>query len=183
MSTTDPSVPSPATTGHRARRWGAPLLLAVLMASGWTFVWAMNRWHVTAPTVILMLCWAALVVAGYWTLRMAVASRQDDDARWFESRGRRDPLEREKKSLLKAIKEIEFDRETSKISEADAAELVAGYRAKAIEVIKALEQLEASGDARSTADVIAADLRARAAVERSLAKSRRASATKPEKPS
>jgi hypothetical protein len=115
---------------------------------------------------MMLLCWASLVLTGYWAIRMAMASLAHDDGDWFRARGRRDELEREKKSLLKAIKEIDFDREIGKISTADATELVAGYRAKAIEVIKAIEQLDDNRvDGRSVRERIAAEVRARAAVD------------------
>ncbi len=67
-----------------------------------------------------------------------------------------------KKSLLKAIKEIEFDREMRKMSDKDADELTRHYRMRAIEVIK---RLETQGDASSVDAEIDREVRARLKVD------------------
>ncbi len=169
------STPVPAALpAARASRGRTPFpawaVAAALIPPGWLFVLAVNRWHLTTPSVMMMLCWTMLVLTGYWVMQMAVASVTEGDGDWFRARGRRDDLEREKKSLLKAIKEIEFDRDTAKMSNADAAELIAGYRAKAIDVIKAIEALDNpvgpdGGAPLSARDRVLSELRARAAVD------------------
>jgi hypothetical protein len=53
---------------------------------------------------------------------------------------RRKELEREKAALLKAIKELEFDHEMRKVSDDDFAEIGGNYRARAIRVMRQLEQ-------------------------------------------
>jgi hypothetical protein len=139
------------------------LLAAAVVPPGWFFILRVVRWHLTPSAVMLMICWVAIVTVGYFAIRMALSATSPDDAAWFTARGQREELEREKRSLLKAIKEIEFDRETGKISEADAAQLTQVYRARAIEVIKAIEA--AAGSATTAREQILAEVRARKAVD------------------
>jgi hypothetical protein len=72
----------------------------------------------------------------------------------------RDELEREKRTLLKSIKEAEFDAQMGKLSKRDYDDMVRNYRLRAIEVIKLLD----AGGA-STRDDILREVRARAEVE------------------
>jgi len=51
-------------------------------------------------------------------------------------------LYRRKESTYSALKELEFDYKTGKLSESDFKELDAKYRAEAIEVLAALDELE-----------------------------------------
>ncbi|MEO6955047.1 MAG: hypothetical protein ABI321_24820, partial [Polyangia bacterium] len=53
---------------------------------------------------------------------------------------RRKELEREKGLLLKALKELEFDHEMHKVSDADFAEIGGVYRARAIRVMRQLDE-------------------------------------------
>jgi hypothetical protein len=139
------------------------LLGAAVVPPGWFYILRTVRWHLTPSAVMLMICWVAIVTVGYFAVRMALAAAAPDDARWFAARGQREELEREKKSLLKAIKEIEFDRETGKLSAADAASLTATYRARAIEVIKAIEA--ETGTAVTVREQILAEVKARKTVD------------------
>ena len=74
-----------------------------------------------------------------------------------------DPEETAKGVALAALKEIEFDRETGKLSPTDAAALTATYRARAIDIIKAIEA--EAGAAVTVREQILAEARARRAVE------------------
>ena len=84
----------------------------MLVPPGWAFVLYNVRWHLTASAVLLLICWAAVVATGFWAINMAMAAAAEGDEGWFAVRGKREELEREKRGLLKAIKDIEFDRET-----------------------------------------------------------------------
>ena len=53
---------------------------------------------------------------------------------------RRKELEREKTSLMKALKELEFDHEMRKVSDADFAEIGGVYRTRAIRVMRQLDE-------------------------------------------
>lgn len=56
-----------------------------------------------------------------------------------------------KNQALAALREIEFDRETGKLSEADFAELHARYQSRAVEALRAEES--GRGERTATADV------------------------------
>jgi hypothetical protein len=148
----------------RARVWQGragvgPLIALAVYVPGVLYVLAVNRWHLTAPVVMLLLCWAAVVTLGYHLTRMATVA---SDPREVESAvtSTRDELEAEKRKLVKAIKEIEFDRECGKMSEADATVMIADYRQRAIAILKDLERLDAARPGSPRARV-EADLRAR----------------------
>jgi hypothetical protein len=54
---------------------------------------------------------------------------------------RRKELEREKQLLLKALKELEFDHEMRKISDGDYQEIAGQYRARALRVMRQLDEV------------------------------------------
>jgi hypothetical protein len=156
-------LPRVQAVGKAPRPLAPWLFAAAVVPPGWFYILRVVRWHFTPSAVMLMICWVAIVTVGYFAIRMALSAASPDDAAWFTARGQREELEREKKSLLKAIKEIEFDRETGKLSADDAATLTATYRARAIEVIKAIEA--ATGAAVTVREQILAEVRARKAVD------------------
>lgn len=123
------------------------LIAGSLLLAGWLVILLVNRWHVTAPVVFLGLGWFALVLCGrafFWAAQVASTEGTEPESAGFElTADRQVELEREKRALLKAIKEVEFDREMGKMSEADAAEITRVYRARAIDILK---ELEGAGD-------------------------------------
>ena len=123
--------------------WMRYLAITFVLVVGWFFILWQNRFHITAPVVFVCLGFlaAVFVIVNLWRTGATVAE-DDDDAAWTRPLGAHDELEKEKKSLLKAIKEAEFDREMGKLSAADADSLIKSYRARAIDVIKALEGYE-----------------------------------------
>ena len=132
-------VPDPGRGVRRA-------VFAGVLILGWLFVLWQNRFHVTAPVVFVCLGFLAVLatVWNLWRTGSAIAADEPTDA-WTRPLGARDELDKEKKTLLKAIKEAEFDFEMGKLSRADADAMIATYRARAIEVIKELERLEGTG--------------------------------------
>jgi hypothetical protein len=157
--------------GTRAPRAAAsPAARAAAIAAGVIVIGAVfiawsHRFHVTVPVVIMTLGWIAVVSTVYTLIRIGTtASEHDpDEVAWWKPTGKREELEREKRSLLKAIKEIEFDREMGKMTDADAAEILRVYRGHAIEVIKALDHVD-SGGPRSVREEIEREVKARLAV-------------------
>jgi hypothetical protein len=140
-------------------------LLAVALVVGWLFILWQNRFYLTPAVVFVMLGYFAVVMTIYnlWrTGAAAVASNDEDDgdAAWGRPAGERDELEKEKRTLLKAIKEAEFDHAMGKLSQRDADEMIATYRARAIDVIKELERLDA-GEAGTVRERIERELKAR----------------------
>jgi hypothetical protein len=145
---------------------GASLLLA-----GWVVILMVNRWHVTAPVVFLGIGWFALILCGrafFWAAQAASTEGNERESAGFElSSGREVELEREKRALLKAIKEVEFDREMGKMSEADALEITRVYRGRAIEVLKELEEVAEGNHVSEAVSIdkeIEREVRARLAV-------------------
>ncbi len=128
-------------------RWPRRIAVLSLLVLGWVFILWQNRFHVTVPVVAVCLGYLAVVATVFNLWRagaVAVAMSEDDerDSTWSSTRGELGELEREKKGLLRAIKEAEFDREMGKLSKQDSDEMIAVYRARAIEVIKEIDSLE-----------------------------------------
>jgi hypothetical protein len=183
---TDPAGSRAGAAGPQraARRAGLPLwavllaIVAVALIAGWIFVLWHHRFRLTASAVLLMLGWASVLSAVYFLWRTADNADLDDHEDWWKPTGRLEELVREKRSLLKAIKETELDRDTGKLSDADADDIIVRYRVRAIEVIKAIEEAEAgiAGDVRAR---IERDVRARVEVDRGGRRPRKAAAAEP----
>jgi hypothetical protein len=136
----------------RQRTWALlrRLIAGGAIAVGWGFIAWHNHFHLTPSVLFLALGWLSVVlgVLYVWQTTVATADPADEQAAWWLPAGARDELELEKRSLLKAIKEIEFDHELGKTSKVDADEMSRFYRARAIEVIKALDALDGGGSVR-----------------------------------
>ena len=115
----------------------------LVLVIGWVFILWANNFHVTAPVV--MVCLAYL--CGRRADPQPVAHRRcGGRVRRRQRRvgppiGANGELEKEKKTLLKAIKEAEFDLAMGKLSKRDSESLIKQYRARAIEVIKELDHV------------------------------------------
>ncbi len=119
--------------------------LAVLLM-GWIFSLYINKWHFTVPVFMLWMGWVGVLlsVRYLWQAGTAIAVGDTATESFDVSISRARELQEEKKSLLRAIKEIEFDRDLGKMSEEDAKEMMRFYRARAIEAIKELDGLDDS---------------------------------------
>jgi len=98
--------------------------------------------HAWGSAVFLGVAGALLVVTAF-ALQRAALSLFTDEAPALPGVAtgrRRKELEREKAALLKALKELEFDHEMNKVSDADYAEIGGVYRARAIRVIRQLDE-------------------------------------------
>ena len=110
----------------------------------------------TIASLFLVCGWASIMATG-WFLATAVRVMDGVDTEETladdERPGgrRREELLREKKLLLKAIKEVEFDQATGKIDDGDAAAAISRYRARALEII-ALTQEDGEEAARATVE-------------------------------
>lgn len=191
---------SSATQTERSRgaaaQWVAAhlelLTGAVLLLAGWAVVLGMNRWWLTAPVVFLCIGWLAILLAARALWRAAQSAGgetgEPDEAMSplsFEvSETKTDELEREKKALLKAIKEVEFDREMGKMSEEDAGEIVKVYRGRAIEILKELDGASGGAEAAqvSVQETIQKELRARLALAGVKPKKKKEKKSEPEAP-
>ena len=146
--------------------WRGSALAA--LAIGWVFIAWNNHFHITAPLVFVCLGYLAVVATVYNLWRTGVAavssSEDDGDSTWAKPVGALGELEREKRTLLKAIKEAEFDHQMGKLSKRDVDDMVHTYRARAIEVLKEIERLEL-GTAGSAREQIMREVRARVELE------------------
>ena len=151
-------------------RWVWLAGASVLLVIGWVFILRTNGFHLTAPVVIVCLGYLAGVAAVYTLFRTGSAAATggedaDDEASWGRPMGARGELEREKKALLKAIKEAEFDLQMDKLSKADAEAMIGSYRAQAIAVIRELDRKDS--DDASVREQIEREVRARLEVAKS----------------
>lgn len=95
-----------------------------------------------APTIALAAAAAALVYAlGQLYAMVWALSRPDRVAQVGQALGSftQAELRDEKRRLLRAIKELEFDHGMGKLSQGDFEAVIATYRLRAIEVMRALE--------------------------------------------
>jgi len=149
-------------------KWVRRGVYLAALVIGWLFILWQNKFFISPPVVFVCLAYLAVVSTVYALWRTGVVVVTDDevgdDSTWGRSLGARGELEREKRTLLKAIKEAEFDREMGKLSKADAEEMIGIYRARAIEVIKELDHLE-SGSAGTVREQIEREVKARLEIE------------------
>ena len=114
---------------------GAALLVLLLLVS-------LFGARLDAPTIALAAAGAALMYAlGQLYAMVWALSRPDRVAQVGQAAGSftQAELRDEKRRLLRAIKELEFDFGMGKLSQADHDAVIATYRLRAIEVMRALE--------------------------------------------
>jgi hypothetical protein len=141
-------------------------VIAGSIAIGWLFILSTHSFRVGPAVVFLAIGWVAVVagVHNLWKTGTATTDPVDEESAWWRPVIARDELEREKRSLLKAIKEVEFDHQTGKMSSADAESITRVYRGRAIEVIKALDEIDERGG-KSAREQIEREVRARVAID------------------
>ena len=147
------------------------LVLVGLALAGTVLILFVHNFRAAPSVLFLNMAWFSIIGAGalLWRVGLLVAAGdQGDDGSFDATSSRVDELKAEKASLLKAIKEVEFDRMMGKLSEVDAAEITDVYRKRAIIILKELDSVEGSdGDEELTiAERIERDLRARAELAR-----------------
>jgi hypothetical protein len=149
-------------------RWVRRAIAIAALGLGWLFIGWQNHFHFTAPVVFICLGYLAVVATIYnlWRTGAAAVDTGEDegDSTWAQPVGRLGELEREKRTLLKAIKEAEFDHQMGKLSQRDADDMIRGYRTRAIDVIKDIERLEV-GAAGTVREQILREVRARVVLE------------------
>jgi hypothetical protein len=170
-----------ATAPDNRMRWVRLGGIGFVLVVGWLFIGWHNRFHITPPLVFVGLGYLAVVLTTYnlWrTGAAAVAPNDEDDgdASWGKPTGALGELDREKRTMLKAIKEAEFDHAMGKLSKVDAEQMIGMYRARAIEVMKEIEQIEL-GAAGTVRERIMREVKARVALDGKLAKDKKAGRT------
>lgn len=137
---TRPSGPAgmdaPADAGFRPWHF---FVLASLMAA--TVAVIMSRQSTPEHLVLISLTIAAAGLAAAGFYRMLAPLAIDDPLLYSEplSERTRAALEREKALTLRSIKELEFDRAMGKVSERDFDEMAARLRARAVTLMKSVE--------------------------------------------
>jgi len=134
------------------------VVLAAVVVGGWA-AWSGGR------SSVAFLAGATLAMGWVLWLLFRTAHALVKDAPTVEAGAvvtgkRRKELEREKQALLKALKELDFDHQMGKVSDKDFADISATYRARAIRVMR---QLDDAG--RDYEAMIAKDVAARAGKE------------------
>ena len=148
-------------------RWVWRGITSITLVIGWVFILWQNKFNITVPVVVIMIGFLAVVlgVTSLWRVGAAAVAPDDDSPNtWTRPVGARGELDKEKKTLLKAIKEAEFDLAMGKLSQHDADDLIRMYRTRALEVIKEMDRID-SGGAGTARDQIARELQARLALE------------------
>src|SRR3954454_13964445 len=123
----------------RVTRWAAPLLtLLAAITAGTLF---------GVQLVVLTLAAAALLLV-IWLLWSSVQALAGESELTFEeafSFGARSAEEEQKRAVLRALKDLEYERSVGKISEEDYHEYAARYRAEAKRLIQNLNENLAEG--------------------------------------
>lgn len=128
---------------------GLPIVIVLAVVLAGVFV--------DAATAILVAAAGALiaVIAVFWSsLRTLLGETplSGADAYVFGAPPRVE--EEQKRAVLRALKDIEFERNVGKISEEDYAQLVAKYRAEAKRLLQTIDEKSAPGRERAEALVL-----------------------------
>ena len=146
------------------------LITIGLALAGIVLIVVVHEFRFTPSVLFLNMGWLAIVGSGVllWRAGLLVAAGDEGDDGSFDAiSSRTDELNAEKASLLKAIKEVDFDRMMGKLSQRDADEITNVYRRRAILILKELDRVDATaGTELSASERIERDLRARAALTR-----------------
>ncbi|MDI1451676.1 zinc ribbon domain-containing protein [Polyangium sp. 6x1] len=125
---------------------GIPAVTIVLALLGGMFV--------DVPTAILTLAAGVLVtvIAMFWaSLRTLLGETPLSGADAYAIGAPPRAEEEQKRAVIRALKDLEFERSVGKISEEDYRALVAKYRAEAKRLLQALDQSAAPGRERAEA--------------------------------
>jgi uncharacterized membrane protein len=127
-------------------------VVVVAVAVGGVAAWGGGR----ASVPFLGLATAALgwvVWLAFRTAQALVKEAPTVEAGAAVTGKRRKELEREKQALLKALKELDFDHQMGKVSDKDFADISATYRARAIRVMRQLDDAGRDYEAMIAKDV------------------------------
>jgi hypothetical protein len=118
----------------RVVRWAAPLVTLIAAITAGTLF--------GVQLVVLTLAGAALllVIGLLWSSVQALAGEYDLTFEEAFSLGARTAEEEQKRAVLRALKDLEYERSVGKISEEDYHEYSARYRAEAKRLIQTLDE-------------------------------------------
>src|SRR5882724_8031616 len=120
-------------------RWAAPLFTLLAAITAGTFY--------GVQLVVLTLAAAALLLVIFllWSSVQALAGESELTFEEAFSLGTRTAEEEQKRAVLRALKDLEYERSVGKIGEDDYHEYAARYRAEAKRLIQALDENLAEG--------------------------------------
>jgi hypothetical protein len=115
---------------------------AVVLVAWGAYLVVVLRVRLGLSAAMLFLTGVTLLWAALWIYRTIVALASDPPITHGTRLGgaARRELLRDKRILLKAIKELEFDHAMGKLSDADFRDLVTSYRARAVAVLRRLDE-------------------------------------------
>lgn len=146
MSSETSTEPAPFTAGHFY------VLLSMIGATAAVVV----SEH-THPAALLLIS-GAVLAAGYtaYALHNTLVSLLSKDVPVVLGRRDREVLEQDKATVLRAIKDLEFDYGMKKVSEADYQEMLTRLKRRALLLMEQLEQTPADAPAKTVAKPAAA---------------------------
>ena len=115
---------------------------AVVLVAWGAYLAVVLRVRLGLSAAVLFLAGVTLLWSILWLYRSLVALATDAPVTHATRLGgaARRELARDKRLLLKAIKELEFDHAMGKLSDADFHDLVTRYRARAVAVLRRLDE-------------------------------------------
>ena len=123
--------------------WGKVFFVATPLVLCGFLLYALAEYQYRFSVQVFFLGLGAfsLLTVAYLLLRAAQSFEEEEEEHAFTDLKDEelDDLMSQKRSLLKAIKEVEFDQEMGKVDQADADAAINIYRGRAVEVLKAID--------------------------------------------
>jgi hypothetical protein len=123
----------------RTLRWAAPLVTLLAAITAGTLFGVQLVVLTLAAAALLLVIWLA------WSSVQALAGESELTFEEAFSLGARSAEEEQKRAVLRALKDLEYERSVGKISEDDYLEYSARYRADAKRLIQSLDESLAEG--------------------------------------
>ena len=118
----------------RMVRWAAPLVTLLAAITAGTLYGVQLAVLTLAAAALLLVIWLL------WSSVQALAGESELTFEEAFSLGARSAEEEQKRAVLRALKDLEYERSVGKISEEDYQEYAARYRAEAKRLIQGLEE-------------------------------------------
>ena len=123
----------------RLVRWAAPLVTLLAAITAGTLYGVQLAVLTLAAAALLLVIWLL------WSSVQALAGESELTFEEAFSLGARSAEEEQKRAVLRALKDLEYERSVGKISEDDYHEYAARYRAEAKRLMQGLEENLAEG--------------------------------------
>jgi hypothetical protein len=127
------------TSSTDLRRYLYPTII-VLLTAGVGIAGAAMGGGSSVPFLAMATAVLGFVVWGVFRAAQALVREPAAREATVATGRRRKELEREKQALVKALKELEFDHKMGKVSDKDFADISGTYRARAVRVMRQLDE-------------------------------------------